>query len=104
MQVLLEVLVRHNRLNSEKRLKLMCTPLKSLQAKTPEIATNKFQAWWYVICKVQEDVENYISMVLEPFLHFCFGPLRPTPHLESGITETATQVKRYVNVTDGYAN
>lgn len=88
--------MRHNRLNSEKRLKLMCTPLKSLQAKTIEIATNKFQAWWYVICNVQENVENYISMVFEPFLQFCFGQMFPTPNLRLRKNETATQVKRCV--------
>lgn len=101
MKALLEVLVRHNRLNSEKRLKLMCTPLKSLQAKTVEIATNKFHAWWYVVCNVQENlsVEGniYISMVFEPFLHFCFGPLFPTPELQLEPNETATQVKRFVH-------
>lgn len=93
LQVLLEVLVRHNRLNSEKRLKLMCTPLKSLQARTVEIATNKFKAWWYVICNVQENVENYISMVFEPFLQFCFGQLFPAPNLQLHPNESATQVK-----------
>lgn len=93
LQVLLEVLVRHNRLNSEKRLKLMCTPLKSLQARTVEIATNKFKAWWYVICNVQENVENYISMVFEPFLQFCFGQLFPEPNLQLHPNENATQVK-----------
>lgn len=102
LKALLEVLVRHNRLNSEKRLKLMCTPLKSLQAKTVEIATNKFHAWWYVVCNVQENlsVEGniYISMVFEPFLHFCFGPLFPKPELHLEPNESATQVKRYVHL------
>ncbi|XP_055318970.1 telomere-associated protein RIF1 [Sitodiplosis mosellana] len=98
-RALLEVLVRHNRLNSEKRLKLMCTPLKSLQAKTVEIATNKFQAWWYVVCNVQENVENYISMVFEPFLHFCFGPLFRQPDLHLQPNEAATQVKSFSDVS-----
>lgn len=93
-KVLLEVLVRHNRLNSEKRLKLMCTPLKSLQAKTVEIAINKFHAWWYVICNVPENVENYISMVFEPFLQFSFGPITATSNLSLDPTDAATQVKR----------
>lgn len=87
------MLVRHNRLNSEKRLKLMCTPLKSLQAKTLEIARNKFQAWWYVLCNVQENVDKYISMVFEPFLQFCFGQLFSTPNLQLIPSEGATQVK-----------
>lgn len=95
-QVLLEVLVRHNRLNSEKRLKLMCTPLKSLQARTAEIAMNKFQAWWYVLCNVSDDASNYIGMVFEPFLQFCFGPLHKTPNLFLNSSETPTQVKKYV--------
>ncbi|XP_031630686.1 telomere-associated protein RIF1 [Contarinia nasturtii] len=98
-RVLLEVLVRHNRLNSEKRLKLMCTPLKSLQAKTVEIATNKFQAWWYVICNVQGNVDNFISMVFEPFLHFCFGPLLSTPKLLLEPNEASTQVKSFPDVS-----
>lgn len=99
LKVLLEVLVRHNRLNSEKRLKLICTPLKSLQAKTVEIATNKFQAWWYVMCNVQENVENYKSMVFEPFFQFCFGPLFASPQLRLEPNEASTQVKRYVDST-----
>lgn len=93
--MLLEVLVRHHRLNSEKRLKLMCTPLKSLQARTVEIAINKFQAWWYVVRNVREDVENYIGMVFEPFLQFCFGPLKSESNLSLEPNETSTQVKRY---------
>lgn len=91
---MLEVLVRHNRLNSEKRLKLMCTPLKSLQARTAEIAMNKFQAWWYVLCNVHEEAGNFIGMVFEPFLQFCFGPLHKTPSLILNVTDTPTQVKR----------
>lgn len=93
-RVLLEVLVRHDRLNSEKRLKLMCTPLRSLQARTAEIAMNKYQAWWYVICNVHENTANYTGMVFEPFLQFCFGPLSKTPKLLPELIEAPTQVKR----------
>lgn len=98
-QVLLGVLVRHNRLNSEKRLKLACTPLKSLQAKTVEIASNKFQAWWYVLCNVVDHSAGYNSMVFEPFLQFCFGPLAAEPNIRSEIVETTAQVKRFPDVS-----
>lgn len=98
-QVLLGVLVRHNRLNSEKRLKLACTPLKSLQAKTVEIASNKFQAWWYVLCNVVDNSAGYNSMVFEPFLQFCFGPLAAEPNIRSEIIETTAQVKRFPDVS-----
>lgn len=72
----------------------MCSPLKSLQAKTAEIATNKFQAWWYVLCNVRDDVENYIGMVFEPFLQFSFGPITPDPKIKYEITETTTHVRK----------
>lgn len=93
------MLVRHNRLNSEKRLKLACTPLKSLQAKTVEIASNKFQAWWYVLCNVVDNSTGYNSMVFEPFLQFCFGPLAAEPNIRSEITDTTAQVKRFPDVS-----
>lgn len=93
------MLVRHNRLNSEKRLKLACTPLKSLQAKTVEIASNKFQAWWYVLCNVVDNSTGYNSMVFEPFLQFCFGPLTAEPNIRSEITDTTAQVKRFPDVS-----
>lgn len=98
-QVLLGVLVRHNRLNSEKRLKLACTPLKSLQAKTAEIASNKFLAWWYVLCNVVDNSAGYNSMVFEPFLQFCFGPLAAEPNIRSEIIDTTAQVKRFPDVS-----
>lgn len=97
--MLLGVLVRHNRLNSEKRLKLACTPLKSLQAKTAEIAINKFHAWWYVLCNVVDNMAGYNSMVFEPFLQFCFGPLAIEPNIRSEIVDTTAQVKRFPDVS-----
>lgn len=92
--MLLEVLVRHQRLSSEKRLKLVCTPLRSLQARTVEIATNKFKAWWYVMCNVEEHVQNYNGMVFEPFLQFCFGLLKHKPCLSIQNDDESTQVKK----------
>lgn len=86
--------MRHQRLSSEKRLKLVCTPLRSLQARTAEIATNKFHAWWYVICNVEEHVQNYIGMVFEPFLQFCFGLLNQRPYLSTENDDESTQVKK----------
>lgn len=97
--MLLGVLVRHNRLNSEKRLKLACTPLKSLQAITIEIASNKFQAWWYVLCNVVDNSAGYNSMVFEPFLQFCFGPLENEPNIRSDIVDTTAHVKRFPDVS-----
>lgn len=76
-QVLLVLLEKHKRLDTEKRLKLVCTPLKALNVKTPEIAINKFHAWWFLLCNVQNTLEVYTTMVFEPFLQFCFGPLPP---------------------------
>lgn len=93
------MLVRHNRLNSEKRLKLACTPLKSLQAKTVKIASNKFQAWWYVLCNVVDNSSGYNSMVFEPFLQFCFGPMGAEPNIRSEIVDTTAQVKRFPDVS-----
>lgn len=93
------MLVRHNRLNSEKRLRLACTPLKSLQAKTATIASNKFLAWWYVLCNVVDDSVGYNSMVFEPFLQFCFGPLSGEPNIRSEIVDTTAQVKRFTDVS-----
>lgn len=72
----------------------MCTPLKSLQAKTVEIAVNKFHAWWYVICNVQDRLDGYNHMVLEPFIQFCFGPLAILPQIKCEINDATAQVKR----------
>lgn len=80
-RILLEVLVKHDRLNSEKRLKLVCTPLKALQARTNDIALNKFHAWWYVLCNVNPTLTGYDAMVFDPFLQFCFGPFVDEPIL-----------------------
>lgn len=93
-RVLLEVLVKHNRLNSEKRLKLVCTPLKALQARTLDIAVNKFHAWWYVLCNVSAELTGFDSMVLDPFLQFCFGPIMCEPKLL-----TADLGKRFAEVS-----
>lgn len=98
-QVLLGVLVRHNRLNSEKRLKLACTPLKSLQANSVEIASIKFQTWWYVLCNVVDNSAVYNSMVFEPFLKFCFGPLAVDPNIRSEIVDEMAHVKRFPDVS-----
>lgn len=77
-RVLVQVLKKHNRLDTEKRIKLVCTPLKALNVKTAEIANNKFHAWWFLICNVDKAFDFFTSMVFEPFLLFCFGPFLPT--------------------------
>lgn len=71
----------------------MCTPLKSLQAKSVDIAINKFQAWWYVLCNVHDNVSSYIAMVFEPFVQFSFGPITAEPNIRSEPADTPTQVK-----------
>lgn len=80
-KVLIEIFAINNELMSPKRMKLVCIPLKSSQSKTNDIAVNKFLVWWYLICKIEIKLTDYVDTIVEPFIVFCFGPLDAMPML-----------------------
>lgn len=92
-QVLLEILAKHNRLDTEKRIKLVCTPLKAVNVKTMEIGLNKFRAWWFLMVHVESNIDVYKTMMFEPFLAFCFGPLSLPKDKNQTPLETQYHVK-----------
>lgn len=74
-KVLIDIFAMNNELLSPKRMKLVCIPLKSSQSKTAAIAVNKFLVWWFLMCKINHKLDDYMATIVEPFMLFCFGPL-----------------------------
>lgn len=72
LQVLLEILSQDVILLSPKRVKFLLIPLK-LASKTSKIALNQLTVWWSLICKVENQMEEYYDSILIPFLRFCFA-------------------------------
>lgn len=72
LQVLLEIYSQDAKYLSAKRIKLLIIPFKPI-TKTPEIAVNKFLVWWSLICRVENQIDQYYDSILVPFLWFCFG-------------------------------
>lgn len=72
LQVLLDIYSQDARYLSTKRIKLLLIPFKPM-AKSPAIAVNKFMVWWSLICKVENQIDQYYDRILAPFLWFCFG-------------------------------
>ncbi|KAJ6648597.1 Telomere-associated protein RIF1 [Pseudolycoriella hygida] len=71
-QVLLEVYSQNQKYLSAKRIKLLLIPFKTI-SKTPEIAVNKFLVWWSLICRVENQIDQYYDTIVIPFLMFAFG-------------------------------
>lgn len=72
LQVLLEIYSQDAKYLSAKRIRLLLIPFKPI-AKTSQIAVNKFFVWWSLICKVNNQINQYYDTILAPFLWFCFG-------------------------------
>lgn len=88
-QVLLEIYSQDAKYLSAKRIKLLLIPFKPI-AKSPEIAVNKFFVWWSLICKVENQIDQYYDTILIPFLWFCFG-LSEKPILSKSIDQVTRQ-------------
>lgn len=78
-RALIEIFSRNNELLAPKRIRLVCIPLKASQSKTAVIAVSKFQVWWYLICTIHANLDEFIETIIQPFLVFCFGPINATP-------------------------
>ncbi|XP_065090642.1 uncharacterized protein Rif1 isoform X2 [Ochlerotatus camptorhynchus] len=77
--LLVEIFAKYNQIHIQKRIKLICIPLKSSKSKTEVIAKKKFEIWWFLINKLQNQLETHADNVFEPFIYFCFGPSFKTP-------------------------
>lgn len=78
-QLLVEIFAKYNQIHIPKRIKLICIPLKSSKSKTEVIAKKKFEIWWFLINKLQPQLDTFADNVFEPFIYFCFGPSFKTP-------------------------
>ncbi|XP_058459827.1 telomere-associated protein RIF1 isoform X3 [Malaya genurostris] len=78
-RLLVEIFAKYNQISIQKRIKLICIPLKSSKSKTEVIARKKFEIWWFLINKLQSQLETFADNVFEPFIYFCFGPSFKTP-------------------------
>ncbi|XP_058829575.1 telomere-associated protein RIF1 isoform X2 [Topomyia yanbarensis] len=78
-KLLVEIFAKYNQINIQKRIKLICIPLKSSKSKTEVIARKKFEIWWFLINKLQHQLDSFADNVFEPFIYFCFGPSFKTP-------------------------
>ncbi|XP_021709370.1 telomere-associated protein RIF1 isoform X2 [Aedes aegypti] len=78
-QLLVEIFAKYNQIHIQKRIKLICIPLKSSKSKTEVIAKKKFEIWWFLINKLQPQLDAFADNVFEPFIYFCFGPSFKTP-------------------------
>ncbi|XP_055859445.1 telomere-associated protein RIF1 [Episyrphus balteatus] len=74
-KVLIEIFANNGELCSPKRIRLIYIPLKSSQSKTPQAAIVKLRVWWYLICKLDSHIEQYVDTILETFLAFCYNSL-----------------------------
>lgn len=78
-KLLVEIFAKYNQISIVKRIKLICIPLKSSKSKTEMIAMKKFEIWWFLINKLQSQLDTFADNVFEPFIYFCFGPSFKTP-------------------------
>lgn len=78
-KVLTFIFAKYSQINSPKRVKLICIPLKSSKSKTEMIARRKFEIWWFMVNQLGEELEKFADAVFEPFIYFCFGPSFKTP-------------------------
>lgn len=72
-KVIIEIFIKFDQINDQKRIKLICIPLKSSRSKTQEIAENKFDVWWTLIQALNEKLVDH-SHLVESFIFFCLGP------------------------------
>lgn len=72
-RTLTEIFVKYNELRSQKRIKLLCIPLKTSHCKTLNSAVNKIHTWWYLISHMGDQLENYNDLLFKTFLFSSFG-------------------------------
>ncbi|XP_055631800.1 telomere-associated protein RIF1 isoform X2 [Toxorhynchites rutilus septentrionalis] len=100
-KLLVEIFAKYDQINIPKRVKLICIPLKSSKSKTETIATKKFGIWWFLITKLQSQLDEFIENVFDPFIYFCFGPSFKTPlcfYFDDNYQDFATPGKIYNSV------
>lgn len=59
-------------LTTPKRIKLILQPFRPTFSTSLQIAINKFNAWWFLIYKLQTKLDDYVEQILIPFLKYCF--------------------------------
>lgn len=72
-RTLTEIFVKYNELRSQKRIKLLCIPLKTSHCKTLTSAVNKIHTWWYLISHMGDQLEAYNDLLFKTFLLSSFG-------------------------------
>lgn len=72
-RTLTEIFVKYNELRSQKRIKLLCIPLKTSHCKTLTSAVNKIHTWWYLISHMGDQLESYNDILFKTFLFSSFG-------------------------------
>lgn len=88
----------------DKQFKLLCTPLNPSQSKSLEIAVNKLNVWWFLLCKVSGICTNrssFYKTALLPYLVFCFGKFVELTPEDSETTETLSILS--VNQSTSYS-
>ncbi|XP_055600357.1 telomere-associated protein RIF1 isoform X2 [Uranotaenia lowii] len=100
-RLLVEIFAKYQQINIPKRIKLICIPLKSSKSKTEVIALKKFEIWWFLINKLQPQLDVFAENVFEPFIYFCFGPSFKTPlcyYFDNSYQEFGAPGKIYDNI------
>lgn len=66
-------------LATNRRIKLLCTPLHAKNSKTETMVLTKLEVWWHLICRIYPSLSELVDTVLWPYLTTCFGPFSETP-------------------------
>ncbi|XP_037946781.1 telomere-associated protein RIF1 [Teleopsis dalmanni] len=76
-RLLIQIFYEYNEL-TDRRIKLICIPLKSTQSKSVDVAEVKLRVWWYLITCIADRIDKYYDKIVQSFLTFCFGSVEKT--------------------------
>lgn len=90
-------------LATNRRIKLLCTPLHAKNSKTESMVLTKLEVWWHLICKIYPSLSELVDSVLMPYLTTCFGPFNNNKPLFIQKTEANVSLGKKFVPTQLYA-
>lgn len=76
---LIEIFAAEGQLLHMKRVRLITVPLQTTASKNLDLATAKFNCWWYLVNHINPEASDDHAKCFIHFLSFCFGPLNDLP-------------------------
>lgn len=70
---LVRLFAMHGQFSKPHRIELLCIPLKTVKARSEQMAVNKFNVWWLLLNELHDQIADFTDSIVAPFLVYCFG-------------------------------